>query len=203
MILDEGEMTAESGFIGKEPQINADERRYKPITDLCAAHRKVRKERKAQPQFRTRMTRIARIFADTANPRASASSASSAQSVFHHVCSFLKNPAYGVSAFITPKPCGFSRPKPNGSRLPNNTYALAGHTWTRPPEAQLWVPSTPRTRIPAGICGHALQRRISGRHHQRFFKNMIFQTGLTGYVFNLVHPVILSNSKFQGGRFEV
>jgi hypothetical protein len=28
------------------------------------AHRKVRKERKAQPQFRTRMTRIARIFTD-------------------------------------------------------------------------------------------------------------------------------------------
>ncbi|MDL5504060.1 MAG: hypothetical protein QSU88_12690, partial [Candidatus Methanoperedens sp.] len=39
-------------------------------------------------------------------------------------------------------------PKPNGSRLPNNTYALAGHTWRRSPEAQLWVPSTPRTLMP-------------------------------------------------------
>ncbi|NJD54249.1 MAG: hypothetical protein FIB07_15465 [Candidatus Methanoperedens sp.] len=35
------------------------------------AHRKVRKERKAQPQFGTRMTRIERISTDTANPRAS------------------------------------------------------------------------------------------------------------------------------------
>ena len=66
---------------------NADERRYKPVmnfisifngkffskTYLGAAHRKVRKERKAQPQFRTRMTRIARIFTDMC---ASAQSAS-------------------------------------------------------------------------------------------------------------------------------
>jgi hypothetical protein len=42
---------------------------------------------------------------------------------------------YGqISAFIVPKPCGFS---------------------------------TPRTRMPAGIRGHALQRRDSGRHHLR------------------------------------
>jgi hypothetical protein len=42
---------------------------------------------------------------------------------------------YGqISAFIMPKPCGFS---------------------------------TPRTRMPAGIRGHALQRRDSGRHHPR------------------------------------
>jgi len=99
-------------------------------------HRKGRKERKAQPQFRTRMTRIARIFTDIANPRASASSA---QSAFHHVCSSLKNPASGasVSAFISV--------------------------------------------------------------HPRFFKNVIFQTGFigsTGYVFNPVHPVILSNLKY-------
>jgi hypothetical protein len=34
------------------------------------------------------------------------------------------------------------------------------------------------------------------RIHLRFFKNVIYQTGLTGstgYVFNPVHPVILSN----------
>ena len=55
--------------------------------------------RKAQPQYGIRMTRIGRISTDTANLRASASSA---QSVFHHVCSSLKNPASGasVSAFV-------------------------------------------------------------------------------------------------------
>ncbi|MFZ2410358.1 MAG: hypothetical protein WAW23_02190 [Candidatus Methanoperedens sp.] len=128
---------------------------YAPLTatDFWVSHRKGCKERKAQPQFRTRMKRIVRIFTDNFNPRASA------QSAFHHVCSSLKNPASGtkVSAFITPKPCGFS---------------------------------TPRTRMPAGIRGHALQRRDSGRYHLRFFKNVIFQTGSTGYVFNPVHPVI-------------
>jgi hypothetical protein len=96
-----------------------------------------RKDRKAQPQFGTRMTRIAQIFTDTANLRVSASSA---QSAFHHVCLSLKNPASEteVSAYI--------------------------------------------------------------RIHPWFFKNVIFQTGLTGstgYVFNPVHPVILSNLKCQ------
>ena len=103
--------------------------------DFSAAHRKVRNERKAQPPSRTLMTQIGRIFTDTSNPRASASSA---QSAFHHVCSFLKNTASGVSVLI--------------------------------------------------------------RVHPRFFKNVIFQTGFigsTGYVFNPVHPVILSNLKCQ------
>ena len=77
-------------------------------------------------QSRTQMTRI---FKD---PRASV------QSVFHHLCSSLKNPASGasVSAFI--------------------------------------------------------------RVYLRFFIDVIFQTGLTGstgYVFDPVHPVILSNLK--------
>ena len=38
------------------------------------------------------------------------------------------------------------------------------------------------------------------RVHLRFFKNVILQTGLTGstgYIFNPVYPVILSNSKYQ------
>ncbi|MDO9097251.1 MAG: DUF1016 N-terminal domain-containing protein, partial [Candidatus Methanoperedens sp.] len=63
-------------------------------------HRKVRKERKAQPQCGTRMTRIGRIYTDTANPRLSA------QSAFHHVCSSLKNAASGasVSEFIRVHP---------------------------------------------------------------------------------------------------
>ena len=141
-------MTA-CGFREAEPQINADERRYEPVTELGAAHRKVRKYRKAQPQCGTRMTRIGRIYTD---PCASASTVAPVdvahtygsrhtwRSAFHHVCSSLKNPASDtrVSAFI--------------------------------------------------------------RVHPRFYKNVIFQTGLTGltgYVFNPVHPVILSNLKYQ------
>ena len=50
-------MTA-CGFREKEPQINADERRYEPVMELGAAHRKVRKERKAQPQCGTPIQRI-------------------------------------------------------------------------------------------------------------------------------------------------
>ncbi len=101
-------------FREAEPQINADERGYKPVTYFGAAHRKVRKDRKAQPRCGTRMTRIARIFTDPS-----------------------------VSAFISV--------------------------------------------------------------HLRFFKNVIFQTGLTGstgYVFNHVHSVILSNLKCQGGGWK-
>ena len=37
---------------------------FSPHPHFSTTHRKVRKERKAQPQFRTRMTRIARIFTD-------------------------------------------------------------------------------------------------------------------------------------------
>ncbi len=88
------------------------------------------KNRITMMRYGTRMTQIGRIFADPC------ASAPSAQSVFHHVCSSLKNPASGtkVSAFI--------------------------------------------------------------RVHPRFFKNVIFQTGLTGltgYAFNPVYPVIMSN----------
>ncbi|NOR60644.1 MAG: hypothetical protein GQ469_08470 [Methanosarcinales archaeon] len=84
---------AASEFGEKEPQMNADERRFNPATYIIAVHRKGRKERKAQPQCRTR---IGRIFTDNFNPCASV------QSVFHHVCSSLKNPASEteVSAFI-------------------------------------------------------------------------------------------------------
>jgi len=95
---------------------------------------------------RTRMTQIQQIFTDL---RASASTVTpvdcvhtyasalayvdvySAQSVFHHVCYSLKKASgASVSAFITPKP--------NGSRLPHNTYALWGHMCMHPPEARLW-----------------------------------------------------------------
>lgn len=98
------------GYREAEPQINVDERGYKPAKDLGAAHRKVRKvrkDRKAQPQYGTRMTRI---FTDIANPRASASSA---QSAFHHVCSSLKNRASGasVSAFNPVHPVILSKRK--------------------------------------------------------------------------------------------
>jgi len=75
------------GFLDKEPQMNADERGYNPVTYISAVHRK------AQPHCGTR---IGRIFTDTVNPCASASS------VFHHVCFSLKKPApeTEVSAFI-------------------------------------------------------------------------------------------------------
>ncbi len=57
-------------YIEKEPQMNADERRL-----ITSAHRKGRKDRKAQqqslhsfiekhPRYRTRITRIGRIFTD-------------------------------------------------------------------------------------------------------------------------------------------
>jgi len=116
----------------------------------------LRSGKATKPRRRTRMTRIQRISTD---PRASASTVApvdvahtygsrhtwrSAQSAFHHVCSSLKNPASGVSAFI--------------------------------------------------------------RVHPRFFKNVIFHTGLTGstgYVFNPVYPVIMSNLKCLGERVEV
>ncbi len=163
-----------------------------PASGFGPAHRKGRKERKAQLQCGTRMTRIGRIYTDPC------ASVSSVQSVFHHVCSSQKNPASGISAFITPKPCGFSdrnlrfsTPYP---RMPRRAYVSA------PSRGAALGCSTPRIRMPAGIRGHALQRRDYRRSHLRFFKNVIFQTGLTGltgYLFNPVHPAILSNLKCQ------
>jgi hypothetical protein len=48
----------------------------------------------------------------------------------------------------------------------------------------------------------AIDKKVSAfiRVHTRFLNDVIFQTGLTGftgYVFNPVYPVILSNSKCQ------
>ncbi len=66
-----------------EPQINADERRYNPVTVF--AHKNPVTDfdeithSKEKPRCRTRMTRIGRIFTDT-NPCASVSSV---QSVFY------------------------------------------------------------------------------------------------------------------------
>ena len=88
---------AASEFGEKEPQINADERRFNPATYISVVHRK---EREAQPQCRTRITRIGRIFTDPCV------SVSSVQSVFYHVCFSLKKPASEteVSAFICVHP---------------------------------------------------------------------------------------------------
>ncbi len=61
-------------------------------------------------RYGTRMTRITRIFADMLNP---CTSASSVQSVFY------RNPLCRVSAFIMPKPCGFSTPR---TRMPCGAY---------------------------------------------------------------------------------
>jgi hypothetical protein len=101
-----------------------------------------------QSRFSTRMTRIARIFTDM---RASASSVASM---------FYRN----TSAFIMPKPCGFSTPRthmPCGAYVYTPapkatlldvvpTYALRGHTCMRPPEARLWRLVT----LGAFICVH-------------------------------------------------
>jgi hypothetical protein len=105
---------AACGFRGNKPQMNTDERRWSPVmglldafsyaqfpaTDFGAIHRKGRKERKAKPQSRTWMTWIGRIFTSPC------ASTSSVQSVFHNVCSSLKNPVSKteVSAFICVHP---------------------------------------------------------------------------------------------------
>ena len=64
--------------------------------------------------------------------------------------------------------------------------------------------ANPRASAFHHVCS-SLKNQASGaaafiRVHLRFFNNLIFQTGLTGltgYVFNPVHPVILSNLKCQ------
>ncbi len=99
-------------------------------------------EKATTSRSRTRMTRIGRIFTDILDRCASVSSALSV---------FYRNP----SAFIIPKPCGFSTLR---------TRMLAGisrsdiHVWQRP-----YVCAT-STGATVDV-GHALQRRDSGRHH--------------------------------------
>jgi hypothetical protein len=104
---------AEGGYGDKEPQINADERRFIFIPRFIGffikwfffvtefnriIHRKGRKERKAQPQCGTRMTRIQRIFTDLCQ------SATSVKSVFYRSCSRMKSIGSKVSAFICVHP---------------------------------------------------------------------------------------------------
>jgi hypothetical protein len=73
-----------------------------------------------------------------------------------------------------PKPCGFSIPKPNGSRLPNNTYALRGiRQGLRPLRTPVHVCQCTGIRVHAidwrdSRRGRTLQRRDSGRLHLRF-----------------------------------
>ncbi len=67
---------------------------------------------------------------------------------------FYRNP----SAFIMPKPCGFS---------------------------------TPRTRMPTGIRGHALQRRDSGRHHLRLI--FVSLSGRIQKIIFILFPIINEN----------
>jgi hypothetical protein len=116
--------------IEMEPQINTDERRFiesgieRIFSDYIYSNL-INSSRRAQrlilhllseignmlPQrLRTLMTRIRRIFTDNFDLCVSVSSV---QSVFYYIPSC----AARASAFIMPKPCGFSRPKPNGSRL--------------------------------------------------------------------------------------
>jgi hypothetical protein len=67
----------------KEPQINADERRFVTIDMQSLAIPGTTYEKAPPSRHRTRMTRIARICTDN-HPRLSASSA---QSVFHCIAS--------------------------------------------------------------------------------------------------------------------
>jgi len=101
---------AEGRFGEKEPQINADERRFifipgfigffvKRFFFVTEFNRTIhRKERKAQPQCGTRMTRIQRIFTDPCQ------SAPSVKSVFYRSCSRMKSIGSKVSAFICVHP---------------------------------------------------------------------------------------------------
>gem|GEM_PF-2555839 len=75
----------------KEPQINADKRRFVK-TQRTAAPFALRYEKELQSRRRTLMTRIRRIFTDDFNPCVSVSSM---QSVF-----YLDNTINLVSAFI-------------------------------------------------------------------------------------------------------
>lgn len=91
------------GFLDKEPQIHADERRWSPVmgfldnlsyashpaTNFGVAHRKVRKERKAQPQCGTRMTQIGRIFMDSCQLK------STERKIFAFICGFSTSRNFG------------------------------------------------------------------------------------------------------------
>ena len=93
-------MIAAWGFRENEPQINADERRYNPVTDFIsffvdiffyvtdfsATHRK---ERSAQLQCGTRMTRIGRIFTDSCHMK------STERKIFAFICGFSTSRNFG------------------------------------------------------------------------------------------------------------
>jgi hypothetical protein len=118
---------------------------------------------KKSPQSRrgTRMTRIAQIFTDLCVSASTVAPVDVAhtygsrhkwRSVFHNT----------LSAFIMPKPCGFSTPRmPAGIRQ-----------GLRPLRTLVHVCQCAGIRVHAidwrdSRSGHALQRRDSGRHHLR------------------------------------
>ncbi|KCZ72004.1 hypothetical protein ANME2D_01403 [Candidatus Methanoperedens nitroreducens] len=133
---------------GKEPQINADERRFFPVTEFIelfvdrffsvmefdkTIHRKGRKERKAKRQKSFRPLRSG--MKDFSSPSMNHSSWLTLRLNIFSTSERAVRALHGVSAFI---------------------------------------------------CVHL-----------RFLNWVIFRTGFTGYVFNSVNPVILSNSKCQ------
>ncbi|MCX9010760.1 MAG: hypothetical protein OIN66_06515 [Candidatus Methanoperedens sp.] len=78
----------------KKPQINADERRYNPVTGYFWTNTVTEFSKttpcKEKSQCRTRMTRIRRIFTDTIDP---CLSVSSVQSVFYCCFAFCGSAA--------------------------------------------------------------------------------------------------------------
>jgi len=98
--------------------------------------------------------------------------------------------------------------QPSRQLTPCTRMPAHWHTWTRPQGAQPLTYGSCHTWRSAfhHVCS-SLKETASGasvsaliRVNPRFFKNVIFQRGLTGstgYVFNHVHPVILSNLKCQ------
>jgi hypothetical protein len=125
-----------------------------PATDFGTTHRKVRK---AQPQFRTQMTRIARIFTDT----------------------FLSEKS--INSTFPNEPQRTQR----AQRFLKHISVSSVHSVV----LTFWTGSKldPRASAFHHVCS-SLKNAASGasvsafiRIHLRFFKNVIYQTGLAYY----------------------
>ncbi|KAB2941876.1 MAG: hypothetical protein MPEBLZ_02169 [Candidatus Methanoperedens nitroreducens] len=150
-----------------------------------------RKERKAQPQFRTRMTRI---FMDNILSEKSINSTypNEPQSTQRAQRFFKPISVSSVHSVVLT----FRKFDP---RLSASTVASVdvAHTYgSRHAWRSAFHHVCSSLKSPAS--GASVSALIGV--HLRFFIDVIFQTGLTGstgYVFNPVHPVILSNLKRQ------
>ncbi len=144
------------------------------------AHRKVRKDRKEQSQCRTQMTRIGRINTDNILSKKSINRTfpnepqrtQRSQRFFKHISVSSVH-----SVVLTCRTGSMFDPCASASSVQSAFHHVC---------SSLKNPAS-GTKVSAFI-----------RVHLRFFKNVIFQTGLTGstgYVFNPAYPIILSNLK--------